>query len=77
MRSNLNRNFKEVRNIDIISDPRFIKTNEMFKACKVRFKAMGKGVQNFTIPIDDINMKKINGYFKDVDYMNRPNPRKV
>ena len=35
MRSNLNHHFKEVRNIDIISDPRFIKSNEMFKAVKV------------------------------------------
>ena len=49
----------------------------MFKACKVRSKAAGKGVHNSTIPIDDLDMKQINNYFNNVDYMNNPNPRKL
>ena len=77
MRSNLNRYLKESRNIDICTDKRFIKTNEMFKAIKVRSKLAGKGVRGLTVPIDDIDVKKINDYFKDVDYMNKPNPRKL
>ena len=58
MRSNLNRHFKVVRNIDICTDRHFIKANEMFKAIKVRSKSAGKGVRRFTIPIDDVDKKK-------------------
>ena len=77
MRSNLNRHFKEVRNTDICTDERFKKTNEMFNAIKVGSKSTGKGVRRFTIPIDDIYVKKINDYFKNVDYMNKPDPHKL
>ena len=68
---------RDTLNIDIISDRRFIKTNETFKACKVRLKTTGKGARRFTVPIDNVDMIKINDYFKDVDYMNKPNPRKL
>ena len=49
----------------------------MLKAYKVRSKTTGKGVRRFTIPIDDVHMIKINNYFKDVNYMNNPNPCKL
>ena len=58
MRSNLNRHFKEVRNIDIFFNARFIQANKMFKACKVCSKTAGIGVRRFTIPIDDVDMIK-------------------
>ena len=34
-------------------------------------------VHRFTIPVDNIDMKKINDFFQDADHMNRPNPKKL
>ena len=51
----------------MISDRRFTKTNEMFKAIKVRSKTAGKGVRRYIIPIDDVYMIKLNNYFKDMN----------
>ena len=48
MRSNLNRWFKENRDLDIIEEIRFTKANMMFKGAKVTSKKAGKGVRNST-----------------------------
>ena len=42
IRAALNRYFKKQRKIDIISNPRFIKTNQMFKGVTIKAKAEGK-----------------------------------
>ena len=77
MRSNLNRYFKSVRQLDIITDPKFVEANEMFKGMTVQAKKHGRGMQKSTIPIDDIDLKKMTDYFNDVDYMNNPQPIKL
>lgn len=43
MRAGINRYIKETRSIDIVSDARFMRTNELFKGVQLQGKKAGKG----------------------------------
>ena len=73
MRSNMNRWFKENRNIDIIEDVRFTRSNMMFKGSKVRSKKAGKGTRKSTLAICEEDMKSLADYF-NMDHFQTPNP---
>ena len=75
IRSNLNGYFKENRGIHVISDPRFVQANQMMKGMTVKAKSEGKGVPKSTVPIDDLDLKKMNDYFNGIDYMNNSSPK--
>lgn len=72
----VNRYMKEMRNIDIIKDLRFTKTNEMFKAVSHNVCEKGLGTTKSYPPIEDDDMALISAYF-DHDHMNHPDPRKL
>ena len=73
MRSNLNRWFKEKRDVDVIEDIRFNKANLMFKGAKVRSKKAGKGVRKSTAVICDEDFANLAHYFH-IDHCTTPNP---
>ena len=77
MRSNLARFLKDTCKIDIINDVKFNDANTMFKSMTVQAKIKGKGIRRSTIPIDDLDLKKITTYFNDMDHMNNPDPYKL
>ena len=66
---------RHTRNIDIISDTRFSKANEMFRAVATRTRKIGKGTTKPKQPIHPDDLLKIANYFRN-DYMNDVNPRK-
>ncbi len=75
IRAGLNRHLKETRNIDIIADVWFTKTNELF--CGVAAKARKEGcgcVSNFPV-IEDEDLKQIGDYFAGVE--TECNPKKL
>ncbi len=74
--SGINRFMKEQRSVDIVSDPRFICANEMFKGVKVQSKKNGKEITSSKTIITEPDMSKIAAYF-DYDHMNHPDPRKL
>ena len=76
MRSNMNRWFKENRKIDIITDPRFMEANSMFKGMQVKAKKQGKGVQKSTKMISPEDLAKIREYF-DHSYIASPDPYRL
>ena len=74
LRSNLNRWFKQNRNINIVTNEKFTEANNMFTGMLVKAKKMGKGIRKSTPVILDEDLLKIGKYF-DIDYVVNPNPR--
>ena len=74
LRSNLNRWFKEKRDLDIVNDVRFNKANNMFKGAKVHAKKAGKGITKSTETISDEDLQQLATYFY-IDHMVTPNQR--
>ena len=74
LRSNLNRWFKENRNINIVTNERFTSANNMFQGMMVKAKKQGKGYRRSTPVISDEDLLKIGQYF-DVDHVHAPNPK--
>ena len=74
IRSNINRWFQENKNLNIITDKGFSKSNLLSKGVQVRGKKDGLGVRRSTVPISDPDMIKLGNYF-NVDHMNTPNPK--
>lgn len=76
IRAALNRHFKEKRGVDIISDPRFIQANEMFKGVARKAKKEGRGEVDSKPPIEPEDLKKISDYI-DANMSGPPNPAKL
>lgn len=76
LRAGINRYTKEKRNLDIIKDVKFTKTNEMFKAVSAKARKEGRGSTKNYPPIEDDDMAKLAQYF-DHDVLNSPDPRKI
>lgn len=76
LRAGINRYTKDKRNLDIIKDLSFTKTNEMFKAVTTRARKEGRGSTKNYPPIEDDDMAKLAEYF-DHDFMNQPDPKRV
>lgn len=74
IRAGLNRFTKEHRNLDIIADTRFARTNEMFKAVTTKAKRDGLGSTRSTPPVEEQDMAKCAQHFCH-NWMNEPNPR--
>ena len=74
IRAGLNRYFKVEKNIDIVSDPAFMKANMIFESVQVKAKKSGKGATRSTPQISDTDLIKIGAYFH-VDHVTTPNPR--
>lgn len=74
IRAGLNRYMKEERNLDIIKDVKFAKTNEMFKAVTTKARKKGLGFTKNTPPIEPDDMALLSQHF-DHDFMNQPSPR--
>ena len=74
LRAGLNRYFKRTRNIDIVSDQRFVNANLLFDGVQVNAKKKGKGVTKSTQQISSEDMTRIGCYF-DVDHMKQPQPK--
>ena len=74
MRAALNRFFHAERNLNIITDTRFVKTNEMFKGVLVEAKKTGHSVKKLTAKITEQDLFKIGQFFQH-DHMNYPNPK--
>ena len=72
--SGLNRYFKRERNIDIVSDDRFIQANLIFDSVQVKAKKIGKGVTKSSPHISPEDLKILASYF-DVNHVQKPNPR--
>ena len=73
-RAAMNRHFKAERSLDIIKNPMFVRTNEMFKGVLVDAKKSGKGVKRSYPKIMSKDLQASSAYF-DVDHMNNPNPK--
>ena len=76
IRASLNRYFKKVRGINIITDTRFIQANEVFDGCKAKAKKEGKGVRKRFEMITNEDMKQLGIYFQH-EKDEAPNPRKL
>lgn len=76
LRAGINRFTKEKRNLDIIQDVRFTRTNEMFKAVTTQARREGRGSTKSYPPIEEEDLAKLAQYF-DQDFMNNPNPKKL
>ena len=76
LRSGLNRYFRKMRGIDITTDNKFVKANEMFEAVKVNAKKEGRGVKKSTPPITPIDLERIAEYFC-YDHVSKPDPRRL
>ncbi len=75
IRAGLNRHMKETRNIDIIADVRFAKTNELFCGVAAKARKEGRGsVSNFPV-IEDEDLTQIGQYFAGVE--NECDPKKL
>ena len=61
----LNQHFKATRNIDIITNEKFIKCNEMFQGVTKKGKRQGRGEVQSKPPIEEEDMAKISQYFQD------------
>ena len=75
IRATLNRWFKAEKGIDIIKDPGYVRTNEIFKGVLVDARKNGKPKKS-TPKINDIDLERIGEYFQH-DYMNKPDPKKL
>lgn len=76
LRAGLNRYMKEKRNLDIIQDVKFTRTNEMFKAVTTKARKQGRGSTKNYPPIEEDDLARLAAYF-DHDFMNNPDPKKV
>lgn len=76
IRAALNRYFKGTRSLDILSDPRFICSNEMFSGVTKKAKEEGRGEIDSRPPIEEDDMKKISTYFEQY-LAGPPNPEKL
>ena len=75
IRAGLNRHLKESRNVDIISDVRFAKTNELFHGVAAKARKEGRGcVSNFPV-IEDKDLTQIGNYFAGME--TECNPKKL
>ena len=74
IRGALTRYFKDTRQIDIRSDPMFIKANEMFLGKMKQNKQKGLGKIDNKPPINDSDLKLIAEYFKKT-MAGPPNPK--
>ena len=74
LRAGLNRYFKRERNVDIVADDLFVRTNLVFDGVQVKAKKSGKGVTRSYPHITKEDLKRIAQYF-NVDYTTNPNPR--
>ena len=64
IRAGINRYYKTSRSLDMISDPRFIQENEMFKGMARVGKDEGRGEINSHSSILPEHFKKLSVYFK-------------
>lgn len=64
IRAAINRYYKGKRSLDILQDPRFIISNEMFKGVTKKAKEDGRGEVNSTPPIEEEDLKKVSAYFE-------------
>ena len=76
IRAAINQYTKEHRNLDIISDVRFAKPNEMFKGVSKDLYQKGKGMTESYKLITDNDLHLIMQYLHH-DVMNKPVPKKV
>ena len=76
IRAALNRHFRKVKGIDIVKDPVFVKSNEMFKAVCVESKKNGKGIKRSYPPISQVDLECIAEYFCH-DHVREPDPRRL
>lgn len=65
IRAAINRYFKETRSLDILLDPRFIRSNEMFTGVAKKAKEEGRGKVDSRPPTEEDDMKKISAYFAE------------
>ena len=72
----LNRHFKATRNLDIISNEKFVKCNEMFQGVTKKGKREGRGEIESKPPIEEEDMKRISDYFLR-NMKGAPNPAKL
>lgn len=63
LQAGINRYIKEKRSIDIISDPRFLRSNEMFKGVQWEGKKLGKGAVKHKDIIESEDMEQLQDYF--------------
>lgn len=70
IRAAINRYYKSKRSLDILSDPRFIMSNEMFTGVTRKAKKEGRGEVDSRPPIEEEDMKRISSYF--AQYLNGP-----
>lgn len=75
-RAALNRHFKDTRAIDIISDSRFIRVNELFTGILKQNKAEGRGNVVHKEPISDEDLERIHKYF-ETNVTENPTPRNL
>ena len=76
IRAGINRWTKANRNIDIISDVRFSRANEMFKGVSKIARQTGKGSTKSYPVIAQEDLERIATYFLH-DIMNEPDPKKL
>ena len=74
LRAGLNRYFKMQRNMDIVSDERFMRANLVFESVQVKAKKIGKGVTASTAHISENDLQRIAAYFS-VDHTSLPKPK--
>ena len=74
IRASLNRHINKKRNIDIISDARFIQANEMFRAISIETKKQGQAVTVSKCVIEQNDMKIIAEYFNN-NYEENPDAK--
>lgn len=75
-RAAINRYYREKRSIDLISDQRFITTNEMFKGVTRKAKQEGRGDTDSTPPIEPEDLTKLGEYF-EANLNGPPHPAKL
>lgn len=63
LRAGINRYMKEKRSIDIVSDKRFIRSNEMFKGVQKEGKKIGKGFIKHKDIIESEDMERLLDFF--------------
>lgn len=63
MRAAINRHIKETRSIDIVANPKFMRTNELFKGVQLQGKKAGKGTVKHKEHIDPEDLAKLHDYF--------------
>ena len=75
-RAALNRHFKATFGIDIISNDKFIKANEIFQAITKQGKEEGRGETESKVPISDPDYKKLTAYFLQ-NMRGPPSPKRL